>query len=86
VVGALWELRSELGAQVADVLADKCRAYINGQSKFADALKAILKVDDAKFGGAHKDKIVSIFAKRGIVANVHRAQGLSPKRRSPPSS
>ncbi|MDD2714726.1 MAG: M36 family metallopeptidase [Candidatus Wallbacteria bacterium] len=65
----LWEVRQAFGREVADSLAHYSRYYINSSSKFADGLKAILKVDDEKFGGIHKEEIVKIFAARGILQN-----------------
>ncbi|MDD5090210.1 MAG: M36 family metallopeptidase [Candidatus Wallbacteria bacterium] len=65
----LWEMRAAFGKQIADELAHYCRYKISNSSKFADGLAAILKVDEERFGGAHKDQIQAIFTNRGIMRN-----------------
>jgi hypothetical protein len=65
----LWEMRERFGRKIADELAHRMRYYINYRSTFADGLAAILRVDEEKFEGKHKNDILEIFAKRGISIN-----------------
>jgi hypothetical protein len=65
----LWQLRDLCGKKVADALAHYCRYYINYNSTFADGVQAIIRVDEERFGGAHVEDIIRIFAERGITLN-----------------
>jgi len=65
----LWEMREALGKEVTDYLAHNMRYHINSRSTFADGLAALLLVDEEKYGGVHKNRIIRIFANRGITEN-----------------
>lgn len=67
--GPCWKLRREFGKEIADQLVHFSRYYINRRSKFVDGLQAILRVDEERFNGTHKEKIIEIFAKHGIIIN-----------------
>ncbi|HOY67283.1 MAG TPA: M36 family metallopeptidase [Candidatus Ozemobacteraceae bacterium] len=63
----LWDLRTALGAEVADLLIHKSFYYLKaGSPKFIDGANAIFTSDKNNFGGKYADKIREVFNKRGI--------------------
>lgn len=65
--GALWELRTALGADIADLLIFKSFYYLkSGSPRFMNGVNAILTADKNLFGGKHAKDITAIFDRRGF--------------------
>ena len=66
--GALWDLRTALGAAVADKLAFGTLYFLpqNGTANFQLGLQALIATDNAQFGGAHVATIRQLLNTRGI--------------------
>ncbi len=65
--GALWDLRTALGADIADTLVHKSFYYLkSGSPRFMDGVNSILTADKNLYGGKHGTVISDVFNKRGI--------------------
>jgi len=65
--GALWDIRSMFGADVADRIAlGTLFNYGSSAPSFLDARDAALDADEEYFDSEHQDAIVEIFSRRGI--------------------
>ncbi|MFZ2961059.1 MAG: M36 family metallopeptidase [Candidatus Ozemobacteraceae bacterium] len=63
----LWDLRTALGASIADLLIHKSFFFIKASSpKFLDGMNGILVADESLYAGAHKTAILEVFGKRGV--------------------
>ncbi|MBF0408654.1 MAG: M36 family metallopeptidase [Candidatus Riflebacteria bacterium] len=63
----LWDIRTALGAKIADLLIHKSFFYIPaGSPRFIDGMNAILTADQNLNNGANKIRIQEIFSARGI--------------------
>jgi Zn-dependent metalloprotease len=65
--GALWRIRSDVGADVADRLVLESHFSLLTNATFAENAQSILLADAALYGGAHAAAIENAFAERGIV-------------------
>ena len=67
--GALWDIRTALGAEVSDRLIFSSFSSLKPENPtFVDAANAILAADLSVFDGKHQETITGIFAKRGILS------------------
>ena len=72
--GALWDLRSVIGAQASDTIAMKIiETVIDNDpgtpelnATLTDALNAAVQADSALYGGAYNDQILQAFAVHGV--------------------
>jgi hypothetical protein len=72
--GALWDLRSVVGATVSETLAMKAFALLPNnnpsipgvQATLVDALNAMVQADTSLYGGSHADLIRQAFGVHGI--------------------
>ncbi len=66
--GALWNLRQELGASIANILIFEGLDNLNGANpKFIDSFDALIASDYAFYNGTHIIDIVDAFAAREII-------------------
>ena len=63
---ALWSLRVDLGATVADRLIIKSHTFLTASARFLDAADALLSADQALNGGANAAAIHNAMKARGI--------------------
>ena len=64
--GTLWDLRKELGKQIADELVFHSLKFLPQKALFKDGLIAILSVDQLRFKEKYRKPILRVFFKRGI--------------------
>ena len=64
--GTLWDLRKELGKQIADELVFHSLKFLPQKALFKDGLLAILSVDQLRFSEKYRKPILRVFFKRGI--------------------
>lgn len=65
--GTLWDIRNELGKDIADVVIYNSFYYLkSGSPKFIDAANAIIVADKNIFGGANANRLNEVLKKRGI--------------------
>ena len=62
----LWDLRKQLGKQIADELVFHSLKFLPEKSLFKDGLVAILSVDQLRFNEKYRKSILKVFFKRGI--------------------
>lgn len=58
---AFWKLRTEYGVAVADLLALKSLFFMSAAPGFIESVEAIVKADQAVYGGVHVDRIRTLF-------------------------
>lgn len=68
---ALWDLRTVLGPQKADMVVFWGTSFMNASSLFQSALGALLTADDMLYGGADKPAIRDAFNRRGITEGAY---------------
>ncbi len=64
--GALWDLRSSLGATIADKIIFEGLKLSNGNNDFETAKAGIIQADIDFYSGQHQTTINTIFQNRGI--------------------
>jgi len=62
----LWDLRTKLGAKVADSLITRAMSISADDPSFLDMRNAILKADLVGYGSKHRAAIWKVFAHRGM--------------------
>ena len=62
----LWDLRTELGHNVADTLITRAMSLSPTEPSFLDMRNAIIQADLVEYGQSHTQKLWRIFAKRGM--------------------
>ncbi|MBI4869196.1 MAG: M36 family metallopeptidase [Candidatus Wallbacteria bacterium] len=65
----LWDLRTALGALVADELAFHAVAALGSEATMPAAGKALLQADADRFAGAHREVVEAVLTRRGLGGN-----------------
>jgi hypothetical protein len=72
--GALWDVRSQVGAVTGDKLALSALAHLaRSDNDFTDLLEAVLEAD-RRAGGHHATGIRAAFSRHGVEANTRRSR------------
>jgi hypothetical protein len=67
--GALWDVRTALGAEVTDRLLHASHFYLKpGDPTFIDGVQALFAADKALYAGRYRQAISSVMSRRGIHA------------------
>ncbi len=80
--GTLWDLRKELGKQVADELVFHSLKFLPQKALFKDGLIAILSVDQLRFKEKYRKPILRVFFKRGIKVTEEQIEEATTKQNS----
>ncbi len=80
--GTLWDLRKELGKQIADELIFHSLKFLPQKALFKDGLVAILSVDQLRFNEKYRKPIMRVFFKRGIKITKEQIKEASSKQSS----
>ncbi|MEW6710404.1 MAG: M36 family metallopeptidase [Candidatus Riflebacteria bacterium] len=75
----LWDLRTALGAKVADQLIFNSLYYLHPDATFLQGLNAILTADEIGFDGKYRETIIRVFAMRGFSLEDVSAGGMAGK-------
>lgn len=65
--GALWAVRSAIGAQAADRLVIQAQFGLPAEATFDQASRSLVAADRALYGGTHRNLLVSVLGSRGLV-------------------
>jgi zinc metalloprotease ZmpB len=69
----LWDIRTALGAEVADLLIHKSFYYLkSGSPKFIDGYNALVVADKNVFDGANAEALAEVMKKRGVIASSYK--------------